>query len=433
MASDNSTDGEPAPAKGGWLAAKALVLFANFFLIILAYYQVKAASRSLVLEHFDPNAFPWLWIVTAVVLLAFIGIYHRIVERHPRLTVVLASCVVFIGLLVGFRILFTVHGPSAAVGFYVLVDIFSVVLVEQFWSLTNTITSSDEGRRSYWFVGSGGLAGGVAGGVFSAGLLTYTPMTTPDLLLSCAGCLVLVIVLNLWMSRLGLYREVAPAGDGPVPVSAAGGWRALAGSRYLILIAALLMCAQLAQPIVEYQFLDAVNQAYPERDTRTTFISWFFSVLGIASIGVNLVLTPLIHRFLGVFAGLATQPLVLMLFSVGFMAQPALWMAGAMKIADRGLSYSINRASKELLYIPVDPVRTYQAKAWIDMLGYRLFKVLGSVLIIGFIQVLSVAQLGWLTVAICLLWLTLIGALAREYARVLPAPSGTMIRAANSS
>jgi AAA family ATP:ADP antiporter len=96
-------------------------------------------------------------------------------------------------------------------------------------------------------------------------------------------------------------------------------------------------------------------------------------------------------------------------------------MAGAMKIADRGLSYSINRASKELLYIPVDPVRTYQAKAWIDMLGYRLFKVLGSFLIIGFTHVLGVAQLGWLTVIICLLWLVLIGALAREYVRVLPA------------
>lgn len=422
MASDNSIDGQSTPAQAGGLAARALVLFANFFLIILAYYQVKAASRSLVLEHFDPKAFPWLWIVTAGVLLAFIGVYHRIVERHRRLTVVLASCVAFIALLVGFRVLFTIHGPSAAVGFYVLVDIFSVVLVEQFWSLTNTITSSDEGRRSYWFVGSGGLAGGVAGGFVSAGLLAYTPMTTPDLLLSCAACLVLVIALNLWMSRLGVYREAARADDGLAPVSAAGGWRALAGSRYLILIAALLMCAQLAQPVVEYQFLYAVNEAYPERDARTTFISGFFGILGITSIGVNLILTPLIHRFLGMFAGLATQPIVLMLFSLGFMAQPILWMAGAMKIADRGLSYSINRASKELLYIPVDPVRTYQAKAWIDMLGYRLFKVLGSFLIIGFTHVLGVAQLGWLTVVICLLWLVLIGALAREYARVLPAP-----------
>ena len=90
-----------------------------------------------------------------------------------------------------------------------------------------------------------------------------------------------------------------------------------------------------------------------------------------------------------------------------------------MKVSDRGLSYSINRASKELLYIPVDAVRTYQAKAWIDMLGYRLFKVLGSALILLFIGFLpagtSPLYLGWLTLAVCLGWLWVITLLAREY------------------
>ncbi len=422
MAREDSTPKPAALPETGRLAARAVVLFLNFFLIILAYYQVKAASRSLVLEHFNPDAFPWLWIVTAGVLLALIGAYHRIVQRFARLRVVLASCLAFIVLLVAFRVLFEVHGKSAAVGFYVLVDIFSVVLVEQFWSLTNTISTRDEGRRSYWFVGSGGLAGGVAGGAVAAALVSYTPVTTPDLLLSCAVCLVLVIGLNLWMARQGLYREI-PRGMGVSPVSAAGGWRALVSSRYLILIAALLMCSQLAQPVVEYQFLSVVNEAYPEREARTAFISWFFSVLGLASIGVNLVVTPLVHNRLGMLAGLATQPITLMVFALGFMAQPLLWVAGAMKIADRGLSYSINRASKELLYIPVDPVRTYQAKAWIDMLGYRLFKVAGSLLIIAFTGILDVASLGGLTVAICLAWLVLVTMIGRETARLAPAPA----------
>jgi AAA family ATP:ADP antiporter len=143
MERDDSTEQADKSPPTGRLAVRALVLFANFFLIILAYYQVKAASRSLVLEHFNPDAFPWLWIVTALVLLALIGLYHRIVERYARLHVVLASCLVFIALLVAFRIWFELHGPSAAIGFYILVDIFSVVLVEQFWSLTNTINTGN--------------------------------------------------------------------------------------------------------------------------------------------------------------------------------------------------------------------------------------------------------------------------------------------------
>ena len=90
-----------------------------------------------------------------------------------------------------------------------------------------------------------------------------------------------------------------------------------------------------------------------------------------------------------------------------------------MKVSDRGLSYSINRASKELLYIPVDPVHTYQAKAWIDMLGYRLFKVLGSVLILALTQwfafSIGVTGLAWLTVGICGIWLVTIVMLTQEY------------------
>ena len=195
-----------------------------------------------------------------------------------------------------------------------------------------------------------------------------------------------------------------------------------------MLIAAALFCAQMAQPVVEFQFIKTIAATYSDQDERTIYISDLFFVLGMVSIAVNLVATPLIHRYLGLVGGLLTQPFLLALSSIAFMAQPVLMVASVMKIADRGLSYSINRASKELLYIPVDPVHTYQAKAWIDMLGYRLFKVAGSVLILLLTQwlpwSLGVGELGWLTLAICLAWTGIILLLAREYRIVVPAAAG---------
>ena len=406
------------------LARRAAILFVNFFLIILAYYQVKSASRSLLIEYWGAGNLPYVWIVSALVLGSFIGVYHRLVERHSRLQVVLGSLLAFIALLIGFRLLLALGSGWAAFGFYIFVDIFSVILVEQFWSLTNTVNQAGDGRKSYWFVGSGGLLGGVVGGKTAALLIEGTPMTTPDLLLSCAVLLGVTLVLNLAMGRLGLYEEAESGGR---PVIAKGDWRVLAGNRYILLIAAALFCAQLAQPVVDYQFLSAVEAAYPETDQRTVFIGEFFSYLGLVAIAVNLVLTPVIHRYLGFMAGMLVQPLALAVFTFGFMAQPVLWVASAMKISDRGLSYSINRASKEQLYIPVDPVHTYQAKAWIDMLGYRLFKVAGSALILLLTQWLplgiTVGQLGWLTLAICLAWGFVILQLAREYNSFALAPA----------
>jgi len=193
----------------------------------------------------------------------------------------------------------------------------------------------------------------------------------------------------------------------------------LGHSRYLVLIAAILLLAQLASPLVEYQFLKSVEAHYVEREARTAFLSMFFSVLGLVSIMVNLVITPLIHRKLGVIAGLLVQPLMIGLCSWGFLLQQTILTAGALKISDRGLSYSINRASKELLYVPVDPILIYQAKAWIDMFGYRMFKVLGSLLILLSTRwlpfTLGVGQLSWLTLGICTVWVGFISMLRSDY------------------
>jgi len=411
-------------AESAELMKRAGILFVNFFLIILAYYQVKGASRTLLVEFWGADRLPYVWIISALVLGTFIGFYHRLVERHSRLRIVLGSLLLFMALLVVFRALMAAGVGLAAVGFYIFVDIVSVILVEQFWSLANTVNQTEEGKKSYWFVGTGGLVGGVAGGAVAAFLLEATPMTTEDLLLSCAASLGLIFVMNLYMARLGLYEEVPQKGPSLV---AEDGWRALVQSRYILLIAAALLCSQMVQPVVEYQFIKSIEISIPGTDARTIWISKFFSILGLVSIAVNLVATQLVHRFLGAIAGVMVQPIVLAVSTLAFMAQPLLLVAGAMKIADRGLSYSINRASKELLYIPVDPVHTYQAKAWIDMLGYRLFKVAGSALVLWFIDVVPIGlgQFGWLTIAICAAWLGVIAMLAREYnaTQLQPAPA----------
>ncbi|MDA0823204.1 MAG: Npt1/Npt2 family nucleotide transporter [Proteobacteria bacterium] len=402
------------------LVKRSLALFSNFFLIILAYYQVKSASRSLLIEFGGSQWFPYAWVYSAVVLTLLIGVYHAIVERFSRVRVVLGSLLLVAALLVLFRTILEHNNTLVAVAFYIFVDIFSVVLVEQFWSLTVSITDPADGKRSFWFVGTGGLVGGVAGGYLASVLVESTALQTADLLHVCAAILISTFVLNLFMWRAGMYEEI-PAQSGSQQIKA--DWRALLKNNYLLLIAAVVCLSQLAQPVVEYQFISAVEQAYSDLDQRTAFIGKFFSVMGLVSIAINLIATPLIHRYLGFFAGLVVQPLVLSVCSFGFYFSSSLTTAAIMKIGDRGLSYSINRASKEQLYIPVDPIQTYQAKAWIDMLGYRLFKVIGSGLILLTTQWtplrLDMSELSFLTIAICAFWIITTGILAKSYRQLV--------------
>ncbi len=207
---------------------------------------------------------------------------------------------------------------------------------------------------------------------------------------------------------------MAPTGD--------GGWRAILHHRYLVLIAALLLLAQMVEPLVEYQFMKVVESSILEREARTAYLGEFFSVLSGVAIAINLLITPLVHRWLGAVGGLLAQPTAVMLGSLYYMSNATLAAGAFLKIADRGLSYSINRASKELLYVPIEPLLIFQAKAWIDMFGYRLFKVLGSILILLLTQWLpwsaSTAQLGWLVLAVCAVWWLTLNAIRLEYARV---------------
>ncbi len=409
----------PAPASRV-LFARSLALFANFFLIILAYYQVKAASRSLLIEFGGAEALPYAWVYSAIALMVLISGYHVLVERYTRVKVVLFSLLVFAACMVLFRVAFNPNSLVGATLFYVFVDIFSVVLVEQFWSLTDAISSNEQGTRSFWFVGTGGLVGGVVGGLLASALVTYGGLHTSDLLLSCAVLLLVVFAVNVGMWRAGLYDEVHEHG---APRASTADWRALVNNRYLVLIAGLLCLSQLAQPVVEFQFLQVVADKFPETDARTAYISEFFSMMGLVSIAINIAVTPLVHRLFGAVGGLIVQPVVLAMGAIAFYFHTTLTMAAVMKIADRGLSYSINRASKELLYIPVDPILTYQAKAWIDMFGYRLFKALGS----GLILLVSAwyggadvaAELSWLTALICAVWVLLLIHLAQAYRGVL--------------
>ncbi len=398
------------------LSIRAAFLFANFLLIIMALYHLKPSSRSLFIEYLGADQLPFVWIGTAVTMAIFIGTYHRLVERCSRVILVLGTCLVLAGCLVAFRILLNSPGPAVAASFYIFVDILGVLLVEQFWSLTNSIYSTKEGKGWYGFIGTGGLVGGVLGGGAAALVLKHTPLQTPDLLLVAAGIILLLFVLTWLMGWLGLYCEVQRHGD---PVKYQGGWQSFKKSRFLMLIAGILLLAQLASPLVEFQFMKTVEVSYQVLDERTSYLSLFFSLMGIISILVNLFLTPLIHRIFGVIAGLLIQPVMITLCSLGFMLAPGLLLISAAKICDRGLSYSINRASKELLYVPIDSVLIYQAKAWIDMFGYRLFKIFGSVLILIFTRwlptPLTLPQLGYLTLAICTFWLLVLSKLSREY------------------
>jgi len=415
-------------------AVRSILLFLDFFLIILAYYQVKPASRSLFLEYADARDLPYLWTASAVLLLALIPLYQGLLKKYARLNIVLGTCAAVLVLLVVFRILLLGANLPIVVGFYLLVDVFSVVLVEQFWSLTNSVFRRADGERWYGLIASGGLVGGLVGGSLASSLVSLTPLQTADLPLVAAGIIALMMGLTTWLGQQGFYAEALDRTS--TPIAAADAWKALRRNRYLTLIAAMLLLSQMCEPIVEYQFMHLVEQTYTNAEERTAYLSGFLSVLSGVALVVNLLVTPLILRRVGAVGGLLVQPLLLGLAATAtFVFRYPLLMAGVAKICDRGLSYSINRTSRELIYVRLDSVTIYRAKAWIDMVGYRSFKLAGIAAILLLTQWLpwkaDDASLSVVVVALCACWIWAALEVGRRSRRAgqIPDESPTLIPA----
>jgi len=395
-------------------AMRALLLSATFMLVIMLVYHLKPASRSLFIEYIGASRFPYAWIATALIMMGGIGYYQRLVVRYSRRAITWGTCVLACGLLGLLRVGMESPGPAVVAAFIVFVDILSVVLVEQVWSLANAVFTTAEGKRWYGVIGTGGLLGGIIGGAVSAALVAHTSMTTSDLLSAGMAVIAAIFILTWVMGRLGVY-------DGPERARPAAGTQTsgISRSRYFLLIASLLLIAQWIAPLIDYQFLQAVEINYPQLESRTVFLSMIAGLIGFVSVGINLVVTPIVHRYFGAIAGLLVQPTMIFISTAGFLFQSSALMASATKISDRALSYSINRASRELLYVPVDPILTYKAKAWIDMFGYRIFKVLGSVfiLLVSYSNNLqaATAAMSWMSLILCLVWLWGIAALRRDY------------------
>ena len=397
------------------LSIRSSFLFANFFLIILAYYQLKPAYKSFFNDAVGAQWLPYAWIGTALVMVPSIKFYNAMVERFSRLRVVYCTYGLAIGLLLLFYEWLRTPSAANAFAFYLLVDILGVVLVEQFWCLTNSIFTTSEGKSWYGFIGTGGLVGGAISGAAAAYLIKQTTLQTTDLLLVAAGIYGIILGLTWVMGTYGIYCE----SDNPAAhAHAARDLRALLKSRYLVLIAGMLFMGQVASLFIEFQFMNTLDKQVTDRDAQTAYLSIFYSVQSFAPILINLMLTPLVHKKGGAFAGLIIQPVLMAVSSFCFLFSPVLNAALAMKFSDKGLSYSINRASKELLYVPISPAVIYQSKAWIDMFGYRMFKGVGSVLILAMGLWLPVAvtqYLSLLTIGICIAWVAIILLIRKEY------------------
>ncbi len=381
-------------------ARLALLLFAYFFLITAPFNIIKSLRDASYLEDLGPNFLPYAYASALVVGLA-VSLHARLQAKLSRRALLMSSLGFFLLLDLGFWAIFSsaTHPKWWTLVYWMWANVFVVVLTTQFWILVNDVFNPREAKRLIGFFGSGGILGGVAGGVLTG--FAARRMESQDLLLFSAVFLLgaLAVVAALFAGR---GRGAAPAGasprpEGPPPAagpSKVGFWdcaRSVRKSRYLMLIAAVVMVTGIVSTFIDWQSKTIIFQKVDQANLNlTSFFGFFNSGLLAFAFLFQLVLTSrFIERF-GIRLGLMIYPAVLLAMSLGIAVRPdLLWLALGIKGSDKALSYSLNQSARELLYIPVVPELKYRAKIFIDMFLNRFSKAIGGLILIVLILLTS--------------------------------------------
>ncbi|MDP1569176.1 MAG: Npt1/Npt2 family nucleotide transporter [Vicinamibacterales bacterium] len=400
---------------------RALPLFAYLFLVIAGSVASRAARDALFLERFRAVDLPYADIVIAVLVGLVVSLYLRIGERTSLRNVQVASLLFFAATGAGFWWLSRPAGEEPDWLFaviYVWVGVFSVIAPVQVWTLANYVMTTREAKRGFGFVGSGAILGWIVGGLVTRE--TAERFGTESMLLWVALSLGVCVglVAWIWHERPDYVSDGAAIGG---PQEGPGGiWATLLllhRSPYLRAIAAVVCLSAFATTVAGWQFKAVAKEYIPEKDALAAFFGTFNVVAGLASLFLQVMLTGRVLKRAGVGLALFIVPVAIAAGSTTVLIFGTLLAVAALKASDQVLRYSIDKATVELLYLPVPSGQTFQVKAFIDTVIYRVGDALGGIAVLVFAAALGVSpiQMAWVVLALVAAWLMAAAVARRLY------------------
>jgi AAA family ATP:ADP antiporter len=363
-----------------WELLSALSLWSCLCLLIAAVVVARAAGASLFLSHFGGRELALVYVVVGLAVVAIIygmswathGVRYDRVAIGTILTLGFGTTI--------FRLIM----PSAASddsnwvygALYVFLETFALVTTMQVWTLANSLFSSEQAKRLYVFIATGGILGSLFGGLATRALASCL---TADLLWIVVGlCPPMIVAIRVFKSQARHLRHVVvkePAAAVLPRLTASAGcdqtvsWirhPVLRQRRVLQLASRLSLLAFLTAfttNLIDFYFKTSADaHFYGDTPALTQFFGSYYLMVGCLSLAMQIVLTPLIVRRASVFVGLALTPAVLSGGTMLNLLGTTLFRATILKLVDSGFAHSVQRSCTEMLYTPLPPNLTGEIK-----------------------------------------------------------------------
>ena len=402
---------------------------AHVFLILFAYYIFRSVREGFLLESGSAARGSYATAVIAAVLMVLVPVYSAVRRRYQGVRLVNSVIAFFSLTLLGFWAA-AASGLDVGFAFYVWVGIFNVMMLAQFWALAADSFNIKAGQRLFPAIMLAAQLGGLAGAEFTE---NYTAaLGTSNLLL--VGTVLLVLTATF----TGRVHGSVPAESQHVGREQVrerphflGGFSVVAASRYLILIAVMLVLINWISStgdfihrayVKEHFEAVAAGSAEPVESKAliTSYYANFFFWMIIVQLSIQLFAVGRLFRTLGV-ANTLLIPAALSLVGYGLVGfVPILTTIRLVRMGEQSVEYSLTNTLRQALFLPTTPIQTYEGKTTIETFFWRFGDLMQAGMVYAGTTWLAMdaAAFAFLNVALAAFWLAVALAIGKEYRRL---------------
>ena len=437
----------------------AVMMFANVFLILLAYYFIKPLREGWIaisdiegLTKMEVKAYSSF--AQSIILLFVVGWYARLADRWDRVTLFTRATLFCISNMVIFWFLqpnfFFDQLPVSGIVYYLWVGMFGVFVVAQFWTFCADVYTDERGKRMLPFIAIGATSGAAAGSWIVDKLVASGAVPTEALLLVATVPLFVSILLVRKVEQREDHHgraadEVAPGEEPdttPEKASIWSGAKLVLVSKFLLLAALVTLFTNwvntngenlLFRVIQEALAVEAQGQGIADersmlefiRDGTTAFYGNFYFWVNIIALLLQAFVASRLLKYGGFAAILLILPVIALTSYTVMALLPVLAVVKMMKIAENATDYSLNNTSRHVLWLPVSSAMKFRGKPAIDTLYVRLGDGLAAITVLVGVHLLALSTQKFFVfnVFLVLCWLVAGVLLVKEHRRASEARS----------
>jgi len=364
----------------------AFLMFAYSFLAMASYNTIKPFTRAAFITDLGAENLPYVLLASGFIIGILMTGYAWSLARLPQRWALALVQVLMTGVLLAFWSLFQTGATWVSVAFYVMANMLGVLLISQFWTVANLVYDPRQAKRLFGFIGAGAPLGGIAGAALAS---TATRIGSTNLILPSAALMLLcagVVAYIVGRERVEADPLVTVKEEKGVSLTEA--FTLLSQSKHLQIIALVISFASIGAAIIEQQLNMAAAAAKGEgaTDAITTFLAQVALWTGTIGFIIQIWLTSKIHRYLGIGFALLVLPISMGTSAVVMLLNGALWAPALARVLDQSLRYTVDKTTREILFLPLPGAIKLKAKSFVDVTVDRGAKALGAILLLVLVQ-----------------------------------------------